>query len=219
VFVSTSTDISLCELFARLINRLRATPALFAVLDEVCQPIEICDSALNVQYINRAYETNTGFKRNEILGTKSSDIRRKSLQQKNPIRSKDLITLTTAEGEAIRQGSYEWQCIQVPGSSTSQQFVYLKRNNGDSTFHTNTSLRSERSQTALVDAPINEVLFSLRDAMMRADEQTQQILRDAIKVLSSSELYAPTITRFGNNDRIAIGYYDGLIRVSFLFLT
>ncbi|VDO52404.1 unnamed protein product [Brugia timori] len=105
----------------------------------------------------------------------------------------------------------------------------MKRNSGDSTLHTNTSIRSERSQTGLVDAPISEVLFSLRDAMTRADEQTQQILRDAIRVskftslmecllafwvLSSSELYAPTITRFGNNDRIATGYYDGLIRVS-----
>ncbi|VDM95143.1 unnamed protein product, partial [Onchocerca ochengi] len=57
------------------------------------------------------------------------------------------------------------------------------------------------------------VLFSLRDAMTRVDEQTQQLLRDAIRVLSSSELYAPTITRFGNNDRIATGYYDGLIRL------
>uniref|UniRef100_A0A1I8ELF8 Phosphodiesterase n=1 Tax=Wuchereria bancrofti TaxID=6293 RepID=A0A1I8ELF8_WUCBA len=214
VFVSTSTDISLCELFARLANRLRATPAIFAVLDEVCQPIKICDSALTVQYINRAYETNTGFKRSEVLGTKSSDIRRKSLQQKYSIRSKDFITVTSTEGEITRKESNEWQCIQIPGSSTSQQFVYLKRNSGDSvTLHTNTSIRSERSQTGLVDAPISEVLFSLRDAMMRVDEQTQQILRDAIRVLSSSELYAPTITRFGNNDRIATGYYDGLIRI------
>ncbi|VIO99843.1 35-cyclic nucleotide phosphodiesterase family protein [Brugia malayi] len=213
VFVSTSTDISLCELFARLANRLRATPAIFAVLDEVCQPIKICDSALTVQYINRAYETNTGFKRSEVLGTKSSEIRRKSLQQKYSIRSKDFITVTATEGEITRKESNEWQCIQIPGSSTSQQFVYLKRNSGDSTLHTNTSIRSERSQTGLVDAPISEVLFSLRDAMTRADEQTQQILRDAIRVLSSSELYAPTITRFGNNDRIATGYYDGLIRI------
>ncbi|VDO10082.1 unnamed protein product [Brugia timori] len=118
VFVSTSTDISLCELFARLANRLRATPAIFAVLDEVCQPIKICDSALTVQYINRAYETNTGFKRSEVLGTKSSEIRRKSLQQKYSIRSKDFITVTATEGEITRKESNEWQCIQIPGSST-----------------------------------------------------------------------------------------------------
>uniref|UniRef100_A0A915Q0W1 Phosphodiesterase n=1 Tax=Setaria digitata TaxID=48799 RepID=A0A915Q0W1_9BILA len=219
VFISTSTDIALCELFARLVNRLRAMPAIFAVLEEVCQPIEICDSALNVQYINHAYEANTGSKRSEVLGTKSSDIRRKSLQQKYFSRSKEtIVTATTPttlapEGEVFRKGSCEWQCIQVPGSSTSHQFVYLKRNAGDSMLHTNMSLKSERSQTALVDAPISEVLFSLRDAMMRVDEDTQQLLRDAIRVLSSTELYAPTITRFGNNDRIATGYYDGLIRL------
>ncbi|CAG9535406.1 unnamed protein product [Cercopithifilaria johnstoni] len=223
VFVSTSTDISLCELFARLVNRLRAIPALFAALDEVNQPIEICDNALNVQYINRAYETNTGCKRSEVLGKKTSDIRRKSLQQKYSTRSKDFITTTVADDEVAQKENYEWQCIQVPGSSTSQQFVYLKRNiggsggsggGGDSALYTNTpSIRSERSQRALVDSPINEVLFSLRDAMRGTDEQTQQLLRDAIRVLSSSELYAPTITRFGNNDRIATGYYDGLIRL------
>uniref|UniRef100_A0A0R3RMF2 PAS domain-containing protein n=1 Tax=Elaeophora elaphi TaxID=1147741 RepID=A0A0R3RMF2_9BILA len=161
VFVSTSTDISLCELFARLVNRLRATPAIFAVLDEVCQPIEICDNALNVQYINRAYETCTGFKRNEVLGTKSSDMRRKSMQQKYSARSKDFIATTLIEGEEGRKGSYEWQCIQVPGSSTSQQFVYLKRHTSDLPFHANMSIRSERSQTALVDAPISEVNFYL----------------------------------------------------------
>ncbi|VDM92269.1 unnamed protein product [Litomosoides sigmodontis] len=182
VFVSTSTDISLCELFARLVNRLRATPALFAVLDEVYEPIEICDSALNVQYINRAYETSTGCKRAEVLGSKSSDIRRKPLQQKCAIRSKDFIIANTVDDELGRKESYDWQCIQVPGSSTSSQFVYLKRHNGDLSLHVNTSMRSGRSQTALVDAPINEVLFSLRDAMMRVDEQTQQLLRDAIRV-------------------------------------
>lgn len=39
-------------------------------------------------------------------------------------------------------------------------------------------------------------------------------LREAIKTLSSTELYTPTITRFRETDRIATGYYDGLIRVS-----
>lgn len=32
-------------------------------VSQVYEPIEICDNALNVQYINRAYETNTGCKR------------------------------------------------------------------------------------------------------------------------------------------------------------
>jgi len=35
-----------------------------------------------------------------------------------------------------------------------------------------------------------------------------------MRILSSSELYTPTITRFRENDRIASGYYDGLIRVN-----
>uniref|UniRef100_A0A0N5D4C0 3',5'-cyclic-nucleotide phosphodiesterase n=1 Tax=Thelazia callipaeda TaxID=103827 RepID=A0A0N5D4C0_THECL len=61
-----------------------------------------------------------------------------------------------------------------------------------------------------------QVLLTLRDAIGRVDDETQQLLRDAVKVLSSSELYAPTITRFGNNDRIATGYYDGLIRLHHL---
>lgn len=51
----------------------------------------------------------------------------------------------------------------------------------------------------------------------KCDDETQGQLRDAIKILSSTELYAPTITRFRDNDRIATGYYDGLIRVFFKF--
>lgn len=45
--------------------------------------------------------------------------------------------------------------------SYSSQFVHLKRHNADLTLPTNTSVRSERSQTALVDAPINEVKISI----------------------------------------------------------
>lgn len=45
------------------------------------------------------------------------------------------------------------------------------------------------------------------------DEDIQQQIKDAMKMLSASELYAPSITRFRDNDRIASGYYDGLMRV------
>ncbi|VDN00349.1 unnamed protein product, partial [Onchocerca ochengi] len=92
----------------------------------------------------------------EVLGTKSSDNRRKSVQYKYSARSKDNITVGASEAELPRKESYDWQCLQVPGSSTSQQLVYMKRNSADSVFHANMSLKSERSQTALVDAPISE---------------------------------------------------------------
>lgn len=35
-FLTSSTDIAICELFAKLAARLRAIPALFAVVEEVC---------------------------------------------------------------------------------------------------------------------------------------------------------------------------------------
>uniref|UniRef100_A0A915BQX4 Phosphodiesterase n=1 Tax=Parascaris univalens TaxID=6257 RepID=A0A915BQX4_PARUN len=181
VVLSSSTDIALCEFFARLANRLRAIPALFAVVDEAEQPVEICDETRTVQYVNRAYESLTGCIRNEVLGRKSSDARRKSLHSFVP-RVKDI------DGEGIRRASSEWHCIQVPGSSASAQYVYVKRNSADQVMCRDISLKSVRSQSALVDAPITEAL-------------------------SSTELYAPSITRFANSDRIATGYYDGLIRL------
>ncbi|VDM38432.1 unnamed protein product [Toxocara canis] len=142
VVLSSSTDIALCEFFARLASRLRAIPALFAVVEEAEQPIEICDETRTVQYVNRAYESLTGCIRiidqdfptfascpvewyrlallsvslavnfrNEVLGTKSSDTRRKSLHSCVP-RPKDV------DGEGgMRRLSTEWHCIQVPGSS------------------------------------------------------------------------------------------------------
>lgn len=58
----------------------------------------------------------------------------------------------------------------------------------------------------------------LGNVIHKCDEETQAQLRDAIKILSSTELYAPTITRFRDNDRIANGYYDGLIRVNLFIL-
>uniref|UniRef100_A0A183E7X7 PAS domain-containing protein n=1 Tax=Gongylonema pulchrum TaxID=637853 RepID=A0A183E7X7_9BILA len=125
--------------------------AYFPVL-QADQPIEICDNALNVQYVNRAYESSTGCRRSEVLGTKSSDIRRKSLHSCVP-RAKD------GDSDAGHRASNDWRCIQVPGSSTSPQFVYMKRNSADSAMCRDISLKSVRSQAALVDAPINEVSY------------------------------------------------------------
>jgi hypothetical protein len=89
-----------------------------------------------------------------------------------------------------------------------------------------------RSPGALVDAPITEVnnreiqnhnsflnvqaLSALGNILHRCDDETQMQLREAMRILSSSELYTPTITRFRENDRIASGYYDGLIRVKII---
>ncbi|KJH43819.1 3'5'-cyclic nucleotide phosphodiesterase [Dictyocaulus viviparus] len=75
------------------------------------------------------------------------------------------------------------------------------------------SLKSIRSQVGMVEAPISEVLSLLRDAAGQVEGETAQLVKDAVKVLSSHELYAPSITRFRNNDRIATQYYDGLIRL------
>lgn len=68
-FLYNSTDISQCELFGRLISRLRAIPALFAVVEEAEQPIKICDERNIIQYVNKAYEIATGRSRSEVLGT------------------------------------------------------------------------------------------------------------------------------------------------------
>lgn len=51
------------------------------------------------------------------------------------------------------------------------------------------------------------------NVLHRCDEETQTQLREAMRILSCSELYTPNITRFRENDCIASGYYDGLIRV------
>ncbi|WKX92297.1 hypothetical protein Q1695_010379 [Nippostrongylus brasiliensis] len=75
------------------------------------------------------------------------------------------------------------------------------------------SLKSIRSQVGMVEAPLSEVISLLRDAAGRVEGETAQLVKDAVKVLSSHELYAPSITRFRDSDRIATQYYDGLIRL------
>uniref|UniRef100_A0A0N5AZ29 Phosphodiesterase n=1 Tax=Syphacia muris TaxID=451379 RepID=A0A0N5AZ29_9BILA len=227
---SSSNDTALFELFARLTNRIRATPALFAVLDEVSeikqitlsnnqsvskdkllttqitdQPVEVCDESKIVQYVNKAYENFTSCSRSEVLGAKSSEARRKSINTCYS-RSRD------GDGDSSHRNSSDWRCVPVPSSSISTQYAYMKRGSVDAILCRDTSLKSVRSQNALVDAPISEALILLREAMQRSDENTQQTLKDAIRVLSSAEVYAPSITRFTTNDRIASNYYDGLVR-------
>ncbi|KAL3122099.1 hypothetical protein niasHT_009392 [Heterodera trifolii] len=109
---------------------------------------------------------------------------------------------------ADRRRSSDWQCIAVPTNSSSQQFVYVKRGSADAAF-----FQKGRSSGSLVDAPITEALNALGNVLHRCDEETQTQLREAMRILSSSELYTPNIMRFRENDCIASGYYDGLIRL------
>ncbi|KAI1715074.1 3'5'-cyclic nucleotide phosphodiesterase domain-containing protein [Ditylenchus destructor] len=245
-FLYSATDISVCELFARLASRLRAIPALFAVVEEAEQPIKICDERNVVQYVNRAYELVTGRARADVLGSDASEMRQKALTNNVAVAA---ITASataaavgwqgeggtasspTTEGESLsttatytgtgngqhhhnnRRRSSEWHCITVPSSSKSPQFVYVKRGSADAAICRDLSLKSLRSQSALVDAPITEALSVLSNVLHKCDEDTQMQVRDAIKILSATELYAPTITRFRDSDKIATGYYDGLIRL------
>ncbi|KAK0426071.1 hypothetical protein QR680_009527 [Steinernema hermaphroditum] len=218
VISASSADIGLCDLFARLSTRLRAVPALFAVVEEADQPIEICDERNIVQYVNRAYESATGCVRDEVLGTPSSDLRRKSLRPRDLESNENLAAQGAAPSGGFqanhRRRSSEWHCITVPTSAFSSQYVYVKRGSTDAMICRDISLKSLRSQSALVDAPISEVISMLREASARCEElETQQTLREVLRMLQSSELYAPSITRFSYNDRISSGYYDGLIRL------
>uniref|UniRef100_A0AC34F1F4 Phosphodiesterase n=1 Tax=Panagrolaimus sp. ES5 TaxID=591445 RepID=A0AC34F1F4_9BILA len=254
-------DISICELFAKLAARLRAIPALFAVVEEAEQPIKICDERNIVQYVNRAYEIQTGCSRAEVLGSFEGELHSKAIIHTSatlpphpppplhiigstPLNSEattamDITPVTPSPSQQQhqqqhentgsignvsiphtfnpnRRRSSEWHCITVPGSS-NPQFVYVKRGSADATICRDLSLKSLRSQSALVDAPITEMPFQaltvLANVLHKCDDETQPMVRDAIKILSSNELYAPTITRFQNSDRIASGYYDGLIRL------
>ncbi|VDN51105.1 unnamed protein product [Dracunculus medinensis] len=72
------------------------------------QPVEICDESLTVQYVNKAYESHTGHARSEVIGTKSSEMRRKSLQA---------CTYRAKDAEVDRRPSTDWHCFQIPGSS------------------------------------------------------------------------------------------------------
>lgn len=56
-----------------------------------------------------------------------------------------------------------------------------------------------------------QALNVLNNILHKYDDETQQQLKDAIKMLSSAELYAPTLSRFRDNDRIASGYYGKLL--------
>ncbi|CAD5206853.1 unnamed protein product [Bursaphelenchus okinawaensis] len=111
-----------------------------------------------------------------------------------------------------RRRSSEWHCITVPTSSQGNQYVYVKRGSADAICR-DLSLKSLRSNSAMIDAPITEALNVLSTVLPKCDEDTQSHLKEAIKMLSVQELYAPNMTRFTNNDRFASGYYDGLIRL------
>ncbi|CAI2308812.1 unnamed protein product [Caenorhabditis sp. 36 PRJEB53466] len=193
-------DVVLFDYVGRLANRIRALPALFAVLDETDQAVEVCDEQRVVQYVNRAYENVTGCIRSEVIGQPESEMRRKSLPR--------------ARGDEERRRSSDWKFIRVPFANNSQ-FVYMKRSNttGEAAIFRDVSLKSLKSQTGGIEAPISEVLSMLRDVSARVDGEPAQTIKDAMKVLSSHELYAPSINRFRDADRIATQYYDGLIRL------
>ncbi|CAD6184813.1 unnamed protein product [Caenorhabditis auriculariae] len=198
----STRETGLFDFLAKMSNRLRVLPALFTALDEADQAVEVCDESKLVQYVNRAYEAVTGCIRTEVIGQPESEMRRKSLPR-------------AREESYERRRSTDWRCIRVPTHSVNKQYVYLKRPNtgSDAAIFRDVSLKSLKSQAGIVEAPISEVLSLLRDAAARVDGEPAQLVRDAVRVLSSHELYAPSITRFRDSDRIATQYYDGLIRL------
>ncbi|CAB3408202.1 unnamed protein product [Caenorhabditis bovis] len=197
-----SRDIAFFDYLARLANRIRVLPALFAALDEAEQAIEVCDEQRIVQYVNRAYENITGCIRSEVIGQPESEMRRKSLPR------------ARGDEHDRRRNSTEWKFIRVPFANNSQ-FVYMKRSNttSEAAIFRDVSLKSLKSQTGVIEAPITEALTTLRDVASRIEGEPAQLVREALKTLSSHELYAPSITRFRDSDRIATQYYDGLIRL------
>ncbi|CAJ0956711.1 unnamed protein product, partial [Mesorhabditis belari] len=193
-----SRDTSLVEWISRLSTRLRVVPALFAVLDEADQAVEVIDDARVVLYVNRAYENVTGCLRGEVVGQPESDMRRKSLPRPR---------------EEDRRRSSDWKCIRVPSSSCSNQYVYVKRRSLDGGIYRDVSLKSIRSQ-AMMEAPISEVISMLREAAGRCEGESAQLVKDAVKVLSSHELYLPNMQKIRDGDqRMAAQYYDGLVRL------
>uniref|UniRef100_A0A0K0EEI0 Phosphodiesterase n=1 Tax=Strongyloides stercoralis TaxID=6248 RepID=A0A0K0EEI0_STRER len=256
--VATSTDISLFEFFARLSARLRAIPALFAVIEEAEQPIEICDQTNSIQYVNKAYEVLTGLSRSQILGLKGSSMRRRSLNNLSTTRNNNIfqssasssitqpttpqpldsenlagnVTLSTTGIEVPninyadtninqnnisgRRKSCEWHCIPIPLTNTSynSQYVYVKRGStDDSIYRDMSSFKSRNSNNGFPESPINEVIGLLREALSRCDEDMKPMIREAVKTLSSNELYTPQLSKMKDSDRLNNGYYDGLIRV------
>ncbi|CAJ0573807.1 unnamed protein product, partial [Mesorhabditis spiculigera] len=196
-----SRDTSLVEWVSRMTTRLRVVPALFAVLDEADQAVEVIDDSRVVLYVNRAYENVTGCLRGEVIGQQESDVRRKSLPRPR---------------EDDRRRSSDWKCIRVPSSSCSNQYVYVKRRSLDGGIYRDVSLKSIRSQ-AMIEAPISEVISMLRDAAGRCEGESAQLVKDAVKVLSSHELYLPNLQKIRDGDqRVAAQYYDGLVRVGTL---
>ncbi|GMR54148.1 hypothetical protein PMAYCL1PPCAC_24343, partial [Pristionchus mayeri] len=207
-FVSwNSREISLIEYVARVVGRLRILPALYTALDEVEEAIEVCDESHTVAYVNSAYERLTGCVRSQVIGQPDSEIRRKSLPSSFGGRR-----------------NCDWSCLRV-STSNAGHCVYLRRRvsegfNHDQHFaggqmHRDLSLKSIRSQGGgLVDAPISEVLSLLREASVLCEGgEAAKYIKDAVRLLSSQEIYAPSITRFRDGDRIATQYYDGLIRL------
>lgn len=207
----------MCELYAKVSAQLRALPAFFTVVDEAEQPIKICDENDIIQYVNRAYEHISGVNRAEVIGKDVSEIRLKTTKTASLpsaiVPSSAPTEIDRHSFQTHRRRSSEWHCIPVPSSSASHQYVYVKRGSADVAICRDLSLKSLRSAGALVDAPITEAMSVLANLMHRCDEDVQPMVREAIKILSSSELYAPSITRFRDSDRIASGYYEGLIRL------
>uniref|UniRef100_A0AC35TTH6 Phosphodiesterase n=1 Tax=Rhabditophanes sp. KR3021 TaxID=114890 RepID=A0AC35TTH6_9BILA len=250
--VTSSVDISLFDFFACLSSRLQAIPALFAVIEEAEQPIEICDHFNSIQYVNRAYEHLTGLSRDHVLGLQGSTMRRRSLNNTSisrvlppistnntstptsltqpttpqPLDSENLIssagagsapTLTHQPPLQQRRRSSEWHCIPVPLTNTSYnaQYVYVKRGSADETIFRDmsSSFKSRTSHNGASENSINEALALLREALTKRGDEMKPMIREAVKTLSSQELYTPTLSRMKDSDRITSGYYDGLIRV------
>ncbi|VDO92620.1 unnamed protein product [Soboliphyme baturini] len=195
----------------------RLCNALSIALDHCESAIEICDHENHVLFVNNAYEQLTGCSRKEVLGTESSDLRRKSLP-------KNKLKLTNQDSKS---SASEWKF--VPADQHLENYllglfshkIFLKRVEMD--------MKSMKVQSdfrlppitilkKLVEAPLSQsnilkVVDLLQNVQKTStlDEEVQNTIQKIVKILKSTELYSPLIPRFSYEDKIASDLFSGLV--------
>uniref|UniRef100_A0A0N5C8I2 Phosphodiesterase n=1 Tax=Strongyloides papillosus TaxID=174720 RepID=A0A0N5C8I2_STREA len=173
------------------------------------QPIEICDQTNSIQYVNKAYEALTGLSKSQILGLKGSSMRRRSLNNLSTIRNNNVFQ-SSASSSITRpttpQPLDSENLASNVGLSTTGIEVSNSNNGSNNSNQNNTSGRRKSCEWHCIPIPLTNTSY-------KCDEDMKPMIREAVKTLSSSELYTPQLNKMKESDRLNNGYYDGLIRV------
>uniref|UniRef100_A0A6Q2YXR1 Phosphodiesterase n=1 Tax=Esox lucius TaxID=8010 RepID=A0A6Q2YXR1_ESOLU len=164
--------------------KLRACNAIFTVLEQSQEAIEITNEDQVIQYVNPAYESIMGYQQGELIGREILEVPKSEknkpdlLETINSCIRKGKVNIQSSKHKDRRKGSLDVRSTTSRGSDGSSQ----RRHSSMARIHSMT-----------IEAPITKVINIINAAQESSPMPVAEALDRVLEILRTTELYSPQL--------------------------